>query len=446
MASLKINFKALETIRHPYQTYKQRSQQMHSSISKIIGRRAFTLVELLVVIAIIGVMVGLLLPAVQAAREAARRMSCSNNFKQIGLGLHNYHATYDQLPTHRGGTSLGDLPVLWRDAAESANMKRLSIFVGTLPFIEQQALWEQISNPNSLNLASPSVPRVPPWPPMGPTPTDEPNVNGPGVNTTNSAYAPWMTEIPTLRCPSDPGVGLPAMGRTNYGANVGDSIYRMEHGDHRDNGSITHPNGVRAREIAISGRGAFVARKATRFRDFLDGMSSTILCGELATDLGDNDIRTKAALATGFTNNRNRSTFCRDQGWIDPLRPRFWNPPPTPARVLASEGRGFRWASGDTVFAVVTTILPPNAELCVTSVYYNQGIVPPSSRHQGGVHVLMGDGAVKFITDSIDAGDITQGQVMEGMVGARAPGAISPFGVWGALGTRASREILPADF
>lgn len=418
--------------------------------SRIVPRTAFTLVELLVVIAIIGVMVGLLLPAVQAAREAARRMSCGNNIKQIGLGLHNYHAAYNQLPEHRGGTSFGRIGGTWRDPREQANMKRLSILVGLTPFVEQQALWEEISNPNTLNLAAVGTPRNPPWPPMGPTPTDENNVGGPGVNTRNTAYRPWMTEISTFRCPSDPGVGLPAMGRTNYGASVGDSIYRMEHGDHWDDASGPNPNGARAQDIAACARGAFIPRRKTNFRDFLDGTANTIMIGELATDLGDNDVRTMPALVGGsFVLIRNNPSYCRDQNFIDPTRPRFWLPAPTPPRAQANQGRGFRWASGDTVMAVVTTILPPNSEVCVTQDIFNQGIVPPSSRHQGGAHVLMGDGAVKFVTDSIEAGNRNAGMVMRELpdaAGPRSPGSISPYGLWGALGTRSGKEVVSLDF
>ncbi len=106
-------------------------------------RTGFTLVELLVVIAIIGILVGLLLPAVQAAREAARRMSCSNNFKQIGLGLHNYHAAYDTFPKQSGGTG--------NRGGGDSNRLFLSYLVPILPFVEQQPLWEQISNPRQTN-------------------------------------------------------------------------------------------------------------------------------------------------------------------------------------------------------------------------------------------------------------------------------------------------------
>ena len=176
--------------------------------------RGFTLVELLVVIAIIGILIGLLLPAVQAAREAARRMSCSNNFKQIGLAIHNYHSAYKQVPTHGSGTNPTP-PANWSQISTTANRVRLSMLVGITPFIEQQGLWSTISNPSQQR--SDGGVQSPLWSPMGPTPDQ-------------IQYVPWTTEIPTYRCPSDPGVGLPSLGRTNYAACVGDSSYHSHYG------------------------------------------------------------------------------------------------------------------------------------------------------------------------------------------------------------------------
>ncbi|MEP0346952.1 DUF1559 domain-containing protein, partial [Rhodopirellula bahusiensis] len=191
-------------------------------------RRAFTLVELLVVIAIIGVLVGLLLPAVQAAREAARRMSCSNNFKQLGLAIHNYHSAFNQLPPHGGGTGPGlETPSDWWRGTNTANRKSLSVMVALTPYFEQQGLWEQISN-RSYETVTGAAPPAPLgfWPAMGPSPK---------AYSTDPGYIPWQTEIAMLRCPSDPGQGLPGRGRTNYGPCLGDSpqIQMQQHYDLR---------------------------------------------------------------------------------------------------------------------------------------------------------------------------------------------------------------------
>lgn len=168
----------------------------------------FTLVELLVVIAIIGVLVGLLLPAVQAAREAARRMSCSNNLKQLGLGFLNYHSAYKQLPVERGGTyRFGNnlqtrTPVPRGAAFGGNNFHNLSALVPLLPFVEQQALWEQISNPYAVKEPASAMGLI--FAAMGP------QVAMTLANHGQFQYDPWLTEIPTYRCPSDPGVGFPA--------------------------------------------------------------------------------------------------------------------------------------------------------------------------------------------------------------------------------------------
>ncbi|MCA9137676.1 MAG: DUF1559 domain-containing protein [Planctomycetales bacterium] len=398
-----------------------------------LHRRAFTLVELLVVIAIIGILVGLLLPAVQAAREAARRMNCSNNLKQLGIGIHNYHSAFGQLPTYKGGTWVNGLD----GSTDQDNRMDLSIWVGVTPFIEQQSLWNEISNPNS-NLASSSNLRTPPWPAMGP-------------RTSQVNYTPWQVEIPTLRCPSDPGAGLPAMGRTNYAACVGDSIVMMDQGPwYQVNNIVTSPPISVAVEANASCRGAFVARKRMRFRDVLDGLSNTIFGGEISTDLGDRDVRTIASIQCESDEIRDEPDHCEHDGYISPQRPRFWSNGndggAMPILASNNQGRGFRWAAGGTVYTAINTILPPNKELCLggdtTGDENSIGIAPPSSRHQGGVHVLMGDGAVIFLADTIEAGDIHHTNVWSGGTGESVPGAKSPYGLWGAMGTRASREVI----
>ena len=397
---------------------------------KMDPRRGFTLVELLVVIAIIGVLVGLLLPAVQAAREAARRMSCSNNFKQIGLGVHNYHAAYNQLPTHKSGTGAAG-------QSEASTVlhsgRQLSVFVGLTPFVEGQALWEQISNPLALPQGAPT--RT--YNPMGPTPDQ----SGPaGID-----YTPWFTEIPTLRCPSDPGEGLPSFGRTNYAANLGDSPFRGSYG--ASNNMLLQKDTTRAQQARAACRGFFVPRQKAAFRDVLDGLANTIMMGEITTDLGDIDARTDpkdigALTATG-------PATCGATG-LNQSRPQFWN-----ATVSATgERRGYRWADGNVVFSAFFTMLPPNSPVCHTGAEHGEGkslqsgVFSTSSRHQGGAHVLMGDGAVKFITDSIEAGSGTTPPVSSAgnALLFNQAGLASQYGLWGSLGTRAVKEVISEEF
>ena len=405
-------------------------------------RLGFTLVELLVVIAIIGILVGILLPAVQAAREAARRMSCSNNFKQLGLAITNYHAAYKKLPRYVAGTEGDGTDAPWTRSAVH-NSQALSIRVGILPYMEQQAVWEQISNPLDFNENG-----VIDFPAMGPYPTKQAGlVNPMGDSDTGSDYIPWMTEIPTFRCPSDPGTGAPAAGRHNYAECLGDGTRQLFIGPiawRAANGFEL--NNFNSQQVRYACRGMFVPRTDMRFRDVTDGQSNTIMMAEITTDIGDNDKRTRLnrLLDTVETNIR----ACQDAGHIDPEAPQFWCdgsdcPVPTgPGGPSAFPGpgsvwaRGMQWAWAMPFNSAVSTTTPPNAELCVDRFDEGGGSLSASSRHAGGCHVLMADGAVIFITDSIDAGN----QQAEPIHISNNPGEKSPFGLWGALGTRAGKE------
>ncbi|TWU48927.1 hypothetical protein Poly51_48310 [Rubripirellula tenax] len=416
-------------------------------MKKVVRFRAFTLVELLVVIAIVGVLVGLLLPAVQAAREAARRMSCGNNFKQLGLAIHNYHSAFKNLPKQMGGTFFagplmgGGIPGPTPQQAGGHNGNELSAFPGLLPFMEQQPLWEKISNVYPVTVGAPGTF----YAPMGP----HPNVSL--ADQQAHRYEPWMTEIALLRCPSDPGVGLPAFGRTNYSFCVGDAVQQTNVGPEDPVGRITSTTALRTRE---SCRGVFVNRKVMSFNNISDGLSNTIAMGEIITDLGDGDSRSQVAASD--VELRTNPNYC--SVFLDTSRPRFWIPGTPEAGADSTNRRGHKWACGRVGYTGFQTILPPNRQSCTWNSSFDsitdlldEGVLSAASRHPGGAHAMMSDGAVRFVTDSIDAGDGSHGSVREnGTVMdptlPTVPGSKSPYGLWGSLGSRASGEAIASEF
>ncbi|MDA9778855.1 DUF1559 domain-containing protein [Rubripirellula sp.] len=413
-------------------------------------RQGFTLVELLVVIAIIGILVGLLLPAVQAAREAARRMSCSNNFKQIGLAVHNYHSSYKQLPQNGTGSTRSRAG----NVTNNGNRLFLSWLVPLTPFVEQQALWEKISNQSTETTPGYNMPGnvlsyngIQMWPAMGPCPWQR-------------AYAPWETDVPTYRCPSDPAIGLPGHGRSNYAACIGDALDRVNYGGtsewgffHNDKGGGRSDLNWMATRSRAACRGMFWNRRVTKFRDVLDGLANTVMAGEIATSLGTREVVSDwvREFPGGKSNTSLEAnpSLCASGTHIDPERPTFYSAAAPMHGSGSDQCKGCRWADFRPMYTSFVTILPPNSPSCqIGGGDYNEGVHSAGSRHQGGAHVLMGDGAVVFITDSIEAGNNTLPPIERGTgsdpgwyPGAE-PGAQSPYGLWGALGTRAVKEVI----
>ncbi len=341
-------------------------------------RSGFTLVELLVVIAIIGVMVGLLLPAVQAAREAARRMQCSNNLKQLGLALHNYHGTYQMLPA--GSYHVG------RPGAQ-----RHSAFVGLLPFIEQQPLAEQVAAVNFSRV---------PW---------------------DGGFQPFRTNIPSFNCPSDTANEVVGgdIGKTNYMFCRGDSAW-----DHNE-WAGHDGRGLRG---MFTGQSDQNRGGSKRFADVPDGLSNTIAMSERTKA-----VRGRLVVDGGVAVNVG-SNF-RDNNPLDCL-----------AQVVAksyvnepARWAGHRWPDGAPAFTGCTTVLGPNTAACTQGGWDGEdGIYEPMSRHPGGVHCLLGDGATRFISDTIDTGNRSAPP-------QDAPGqrfGPSPYGVWGSLGSAKGGDMV----
>jgi prepilin-type N-terminal cleavage/methylation domain-containing protein/prepilin-type processing-associated H-X9-DG protein len=311
------------------------------------ARRGFTLVELLVVIAIIGVMVGLLLPAVQAAREAARRMSCSNNLKQLGVATHNYHDTFNSLPSgyindygnaqNARGQTYQHFPPMTRHRASWAWSALLA------PFMELNAQYETL--------------RV---------------TGGHAAFRLNDPVAIAIVETPvaSLRCPSADGPQL---------NNNGDRRVINTTSTAWINPATTNYVGVNTGRASLSidnrqlnANGVFFNDSRINFRDILDGTSNVLMFGERSWDLflPRCNARAFVASATLFVVGATDQVEHQNRG---------------DAGALGVAGNGI---NHDVI-----------ADPCNNLWQFKSGFY---SRHPGGAQFTLADGSVRFLPDTID--------------------------------------------
>ena len=311
------------------------------------GPRGFTLIELLVVIAIIGVLVALLLPAVQAAREAARRAQCANNLKQIGLALHNYHAAVGSFPV---GFLYPTGPV---PPETSASQYRWSALAQMTPQLELTSLH------HALNFNLPLAHRP---------------------ATGNSAFWPFYpdnatamaTRVATFLCPSD---GAPApmddSGPTNYAFCTGSGL----------NGGD-----------ATGADGAFVLGRSISAADLLDGTAATVAASEGPLGIAGPYTQTTPA---PIPSPRERA-FARVSA----------APLTDSACAAAGAGwllnKGAGWWDGDYLNTLYNHHQPPDGPLADCITYHNPGWKAARSYHSAGVNALFCDGHVRFIRDSVN--------------------------------------------
>ena len=339
---------------------------------RLIRGRGFTLIELLVVIAIIAVLIALLLPAVQQAREAARRSSCQNNLKQLALAIHNYHDTYQRFP------ALG----VRRNFPSGTYY---SWVISILPMIEQGNLFEGIeARADSTGLPTP-------W----------------SVDQ-NDAFVRdyWTTDLQVLICPSDaaPKDRSESPSRINYKGCVGD--------DYHQNHFTTAPPENRFN------RGLFQIERYLTFGDIIDGTSNTVILGEMVGG-GDPD-SILGGVALNLTTWNPASCIAR----VDPTTGRLTGNVRTTGRPVG----GRAW-DGRPYFVGFATMVPPNGPSCHWGMIDgNEHMGTMSSHHTGGGQVAMGDGSVRFVSENINTGNLAADSIA-------SPSGMSDYGVWGAMGS-----------
>ena len=425
----------------------------------------FTLVELLVVIAIIGMLIALLLPAVQAAREAARRMQCSNHLRQLALALHNHHDVHNRFPTsctrdQRNLDNAASLVVGQRSA--------WSYLFQILPFIEQGALYDAIlpyymhghgGISNAANVANfvgawdanlndppPSIPAA--WPAL-PSPL---------------RISVARTSIASLLCPSDgagrlfapggAGEGGGAVARTNYVSSMGDFSYRWINtpGSVDSNSLTARAVGTRG-ALAYFGVSTIDAQNLTSIHNdstigaITDGTSNTIALSErVVHGVDSTSMRDSVLIDTDALPGNSGGNFAQQRDAFESARLDLcmsrrgqageYNTTGMANPQFARRG-GRNFLAGWSQFTHFNTIVPPNGPSCIRRDDVADPLFqPPTSYHASGVNGAMADGSVRFFNDNINY--LSAGQTLSGV----RPSHLGPsnFGVWGALGTRAGME------
>jgi prepilin-type N-terminal cleavage/methylation domain-containing protein/prepilin-type processing-associated H-X9-DG protein len=345
-------------------------------------RAAFTLIELLVVIAIIGVLVGLLLPAVQAGREAARRSQCTNNLKQLALAAQNYHSANGFFPKARNNN------------LNSLTGDQWGHFARLLPFIEQGSVFQTINFDVQ-------------------------------VGTSQADYTALSVPMNVFRCPSDidklsdPSDSNNFVGwqHNNYKANAGN-----------DNGATSTVNGTRtvydfsqtppapiiikATQLSENNNGVFVTGKSVAIGDIVDGTSNTALFAEAVLGDGDGSIVSVPGdwfVVSGATDRL--SLYNQAQIYTK-------NPAGAPVGTsktdvsLQVSYSGRSYAPGNYIASRYNHINTPNGASVVvpitgapnniTATNDSPNATTASSRHGGGINLALADGSVRFISNAID--------------------------------------------